>query len=86
MILKYCIINWFYYTCSFGCLSQVFIMISHFFPEKNPFLFFGIQLLISLHLLNFLQSGLHSKIGLPKRHNLFSRISILHNQVTGVTG
>ena len=50
------------------------------------FFFFRFQLLIRLHLLYFLQTGLHCKIGLSQRHYFFSRVGILHYQVAGIPG
>lgn len=60
-------------------------MLLQFIAEKEPFLVF-FETLKSLIICQFLASGLDGEISLAIGNDRFGRISILHNQITGIAG
>ena len=86
MILEDGIITGFNDTCILRSISQLAVVASQFITQKETFFFFACQTIVLVHLLYLCNPCLNGKISLSIRHYLFARISILYNQVTGITG
>ena len=86
MILEDGIITGFNDTCILRSISQLAVVASQFITQKETFFFFARQTIVLIHLLYLCNPRLNGKISLSIGHNLFAGISILYNQVTGITG
>ena len=63
-----------------GSIGQLGVMLLEFVPQEQAAVVFQKSILVA----EFLPPGLDGKIGLALRNDLFSWISVLNDQVTGV--
>ena len=85
-ILENSVINRVNHACIFGGIGKLDIVLAELVSEEKPFFIFIAEPVILVHLLDFLQAGLHGKIGLAKRDEFFGRVGVLDDEVAGVAG
>lgn len=85
-ILKNGIINGVYDTGVFGGVGELVVVAAKFVAEEEAFFVIGIQAVVFVHLPDFLQAGLHGKVGLTEGNHFFAGVGILNDEITGVAG
>jgi hypothetical protein len=78
VVLEYYVFYRFDHAGVPGGIGQLGVMVADLVPPMEP------PIVLKFRFLDFLDPGLHRKVGLPLGYDFFFRVGVLYSQITGV--